>query len=71
MSKLTLHITIELLDHPSLDDVEGREAARIELLRGLDAARASIMAQPLQSKECRALLPTVPDVAVRCWVDGK
>lgn len=69
-SKLTLHITIELLD-PDLHGVEGQVAARAELLRGLDAARASIAGQPLQPNDCGLLLPTVPGVAVRWRVDQR
>ncbi|MCU1277418.1 MAG: hypothetical protein JWM53_964 [bacterium] len=49
MSKLKLHITIELQgDRPlRVDTPDGWEEARADLLRGLDAARAALGAQPL------------------------
>lgn len=50
MSKLSLHVTVELLDDRQLGAAEPSpewEHARADLLRGLDAARAAIAAQPL------------------------
>lgn len=49
MSRPVLNITIELLDDRPLRETapDGWEAARADLLRGLDAARAHFAAQPL------------------------
>jgi len=52
MSTLRLNITIELLDDRQLgiEPNDEWERARADLLRGLDAARATFAAQPLPMK---------------------